>query len=149
MNLKINQSEYADTNYLPIGTILPFIGSLNDLPNNWQPCDGRLINNAKSPFNDKKLPELMDNRFLMGVSASLDVCSYGGNNVIPECNDHNHNGATNEFKGYQPGNINYDSGPDRQDSYMMRFGIDGDGAHNHGGENRPLFCGVYFIIRIL
>lgn len=149
MNFLIKQPNDANNRLsIPVGAILPFVGSLNDLPENWQPCDGRLITNVNSPFNDKKLPELMDKRFLMGVSAATDVCSTGGTNDIPMEAAHIHGGATNGFAGYQPGHINYDRGPDRQDEFMMRFGILPDGQHNHGGDNKPAYCGVYFIIRI-
>ncbi|WP_428328739.1 hypothetical protein [Mucilaginibacter sp.] len=148
MNFIIEQSEFLAPVPVPVGAILPFVGSLDHLPANWQPCDGRLIHNNQSPFNDQRLPNLVDNRFLMGVSPSSAVCAYGGNNTIPDQGQHSHGGATNKFGGYQPGEINYDRGPGRQDQFMMRLGIDSDGNHNHGGENRPLFCGVYFIIRI-
>ena len=148
MNFLIKQSDFPTPVPIPVGTILPFVGTLDDLPDNWQPCDGRLIHNERSPFNDKRLPNLLDNRFLMGVSASSDVCGYGGNNTIPQDGQHSHGGVTNGFGGYQQGEINYDRGPGRPDAFMMRFGINSDGAHSHGGENRPLFCGVYFIIRI-
>jgi hypothetical protein len=148
MNLTIKQSDFPDPITIPVGAILPFIGTLNDLPANWQLCDGRLINNGASPFDGKRLPILNDDRFPMGVEAAASVCEYGGNNGIPNSGQHAHNGLTNGFGGYQAGHINYDRGPDRPDPYMIRFGIDADGNHNHGGENRSLFCGVYFIIRI-
>ncbi|MDR3697113.1 hypothetical protein [Mucilaginibacter sp.] len=148
MNFTINQTDFPAEVSVPVGTILPFIGSLNHLSDNWQPCDGRLIHNRQSPFNDQRVPNLVDDRFLMGVSPATAVCEYGGTNAIPDDGGHNHGGVTNGFGGYQPGEINYDRGPGRQDPFMMRFGIPEQGPHNHNGDNRPAFCGVYFIIRI-
>ena len=148
MNFEINQSNFSNAVPIPVGAVLPFIGSLNDLSDNWQPCDGRLIHDHRSPFNNERIPNLIDNRFLMGVSPSTAVCEYGGNNIIPTAGQHSHGGVTNGFGGYQTGEINYDSNRGHQSPYMIRLTVAPDGDHNHGAENRPLFCGVYFIIRI-
>lgn len=44
---------------MPIGTILPYIGSLADIPNGWHLCDGT-----------DGTPNLLDNRFLEGDATS-------------------------------------------------------------------------------
>jgi hypothetical protein len=90
----------------------------------------------------------MDNRFLMGVGASQDVNVTGGTNTLQGDGGHNHGGATSGFAGYQWGEINYDRQRGHQDEFMMRFGIPAIGNHNHGGDKRPAYIGVYFIIRI-
>src|ERR1700744_1411416 len=101
METAINQTDFSNQTAVPVGAILPFLGSLNNLPENWEPCDGRLIHDGRSPFNQQRVPNLMDDRFLMGVSASNSVGQYGGNNSLPADGQHNPGGLTDGSGGYQ------------------------------------------------
>lgn len=131
---------------VPVGTILPYFGELSTvLPNNWQFCDGRVVRDPNSPFNGQRLPDLTDSVFIMGIPASSQVGQKGGNNNIPTDGNHNH---SIRMTGYAPGEINYNRGPGRFDQYQMQYGSADAGNHSHGGENRPRYIGVYFIIRI-
>lgn len=133
---------------VPVGTILPYAGPLNVLEASWQPCDGRQIADPASPFNGKRLPNLMNARFLMGVAAADAVLEPGGTNELKADGGHGHGGETDGFRGYQQGETNYNQIQGHQSQYMIKLGIRGDGNHNHGGENRPSYFGVYFIMRI-
>ena len=153
---------------VPVGTILPYVGPLNILPPDWKPCDGSLIKDPSSPFNNLNLPDLRDDRFLMGVQVPGRIGEKAGNNGIPSDGSHSHNlhnagghahgGATAQFMGYLQGKINWGRQGEQGDPFMPTYqivqdgdhahGIDANGTHNHGGENRPLYYGVYYIIRI-
>ena len=64
------------------------------IPDNWRVCDGAAPNDAESPvFNSASrfLPDITDNRFIRGVSAS--GTTGGANNIslnIPQLPSHNH-----------------------------------------------------------
>lgn len=134
---------------VPVGTILAYIGPLTTvLPQNWVLCDGRLVIDPQSPFNNRRIPDLTNDRFLMGVAANGPVAAPGGSNTIDLGGGHNHGGKTIGFAGYQAGEINYDRQQGHQDQYGIQLRIDTDGGHNHGGDKRPAYLGVFYIIRI-
>jgi hypothetical protein len=122
---------------VPVGTVIAFVGALNTLSPEWQPCDGRTINDPSSPFNGKKTPLLMNDSFIMGVSAASAVGQPGGSNVIPSVGAHAHGGRTDVggHTNWSPGS-EFDIG---SHVFNHTHGIttDAQGAHDHGGENRP------------
>jgi hypothetical protein len=131
---------------VPVGTILPYIGPLSSvLPNNWVLCDGRTIADPESPFNGQRVPNLTDERFLMGIAAAEHVATLGGDNALASDGGHAHSCS---FVGYAAGEINYQRGPGHGDPFQMQYGASPVGAHNHGGDRRPRYCGVYFMLRI-
>lgn len=181
INININLPLFG----VPVGTILPYVGPINSLPPHWQLCDGRTVVDPHSPFNNKKLPNLIDNRFLMGVSPDLDVPVEGGdNNLHPDGNhtheaslslgeagihSHNHNlytgpAANANTDGYSIDNdrdnhphatgTNHNHGiggtimDDGHHKHKGSVTVSGVDSHNHGGDNRPAYCSVYYIIRI-
>jgi hypothetical protein len=146
---EFNASAIATLLGVPVGSILPFIGALDQLPDNWQLCDGRHISDPQSPFNGTNLPNLTDDRFLMGVApGSPGLKQNGGSNLIQPDGSHNHGGATGGLSHYDWGAINYDRQGEHWDQFQMRMVIGVDGQHSHGGDKRPAFFGVLYIIRI-
>jgi hypothetical protein len=137
----------------PVGTILPYIGKVTDLPLNWRVCDGSVLNDSRSTlFNGKPLPNLIDDRFLMGVNPAqvtdLTVVR-GGSNEIPD-GKHTHQGtATRNISqlDWAPGQQFQREGGTTA-AHTHPVDIPESGSHNHGGENRPRFQGVVYIVRI-
>lgn len=133
---------------VPVGTIVAFVGALNTLPPEWQPCDGRVIRDPASPFNNRNLPDLMNDRFIMGVNAAKAVGQSGGDNSIPRVGNHSHGGGTDHgtHVNWNPGSEFRIGGEVFDHVHGIR--TDDQGAHDHGGDNRPAYIGVYFIVRI-
>lgn len=132
---------------LPLGTILPWdsmvrdqagnpTGATREVPAGWKICNGK--NGA---------PDLSD-RFLMGVTNIASAGEIGGSNALPGAGQHDHGGRTRSFKGYIQGEINYDAEKGRQSPFHIEHGISGETSHDHGGENRPAYYSVVFIIKL-
>src|ERR1700736_3972328 len=51
---------------LPIGSIVGFWGSLDELPKGYELCDGELVTTPDSPLNGSRKPNFVD-RFLKGA----------------------------------------------------------------------------------
>lgn len=68
---------------LPIGSIIPFSGSVDDAvalsAQGWWLCDGRTITDSLSPLNGRATPRLTDRRFLVGAESPGES---GGSNAI-------------------------------------------------------------------
>ena len=134
---------------VPVGAILPYVGSLDSLPQGWLPCDGRTVGDANSPFHGKALPNLMDNRFVMGVASADELNSTGGSNEITMDGQHNHRGnATNRVNQVSGSPRYLDSSGNRGFRHTHDLQINVNGNHNHGGDGRPQYHGTYFIIRV-
>jgi len=52
-----NRSEFTINRIVAIGTISPYYGNPNCLPDSWKVCDGSTVNDPKSPFNGMILPD--------------------------------------------------------------------------------------------
>jgi len=138
---------------VPIGTIVPYVGPLGSLPENWVPCDGRVINVAGSPLNGQPAPRLTDSRFFMSVPDENSVLSLGGTTQIPPGGAHNHlfsgstdfDQATVLVKEKENNNTAVAKSPH---THNVKGFTESNGEHNHGGENRPPFIGVFFILRV-
>lgn len=148
------QGEYAIPTSIPllgvpVGAVLPFVGSLDSLPPEWLPCDGRVVDDPDSPLHGAALPNLTDDRFLMGVESSYQVRGLGGTNEIAFDGSHGHAGETASQVTLRRGTPRYlvDRG-DRGVQHTHKLEMRTDGRHQHGGENRPKFYGVRFIIRV-
>jgi hypothetical protein len=134
---------------VPVGGILPYVGSLDSLPPGWLPCDGRTVSDANSPFHGKALPNLMDNSFVMGVASAEELNSTGGSNEIASDGQHHHIGsATNRVKQISGAPRHLDSSGNRGFRHSHDLRINVNGGHNHGGDRRPQYYGTYFIIRV-
>jgi len=128
-------SQKALLNSVPIGTILPWIptDSLPLPPKGWKVCDGA-----------NGTPDL-EGRFLLGVRHINKTQNKGGIADIPNQGNHNHGGATTSVNSNR---IAYDRGGDNNGVWFDHsHGIQGDGGHNHGGDNHPPYFTVIFIIK--
>lgn len=132
------------TEGVPVGTILPFGGSAAALGDTWMVCNGATVTNPGSGLVDfnpglagVQVPNLQDSRFLMGVAAG-SVGSTGGRNDIPSDGSHTHTFSQTYTTDMAP-----DASSNTSGSYTNPAG-----AHTHGGENRPAYLGVQFIIRV-
>lgn len=138
-NVIKNPEKYWINNEFPIGTIIPYIplnGSIN-IPKGWTICKGQKITDRKSLLLDKVLPNLSSDVFLMGVSdLSLLGVVEGSNEII---SDGNH---THGIRKLSPNNSGF--GNDNADD---QFITDAQGSHNHGGDKKPIHCGVLYLIR--
>ena len=127
---------------VPIGTVLPFAGDPSSLGPNWALCDGGTVTDPGPGLHDfggaagVQTPDLTDSRFVMGVGAS-SVGLTGGRNDIPTDGSHTHS-----F-----GQTSSDLAPDASSNTSGSF-TNPAGAHSHGGDNRPRYMGLQYIIRV-
>ena len=134
---------------VPIGTILPYAGALESLPSNWLPCDGRTVADSGSPLDGTKVPDLTDDRFLMGVGESSGVGTTGGTNAIAVGGNHSHSGEAGDRVTQKTGSPRYlDTKGNKGFRHSHNLSIRSDGRHNHGGDSRPSYYAVRFIIRV-
>jgi hypothetical protein len=128
-------SEIALLNSVPTGTILPWIptDNMKNVPKGWNVCDG-----------SNGTPDL-EGRFLMGVRHLDKTQSKGGRSDIPGQGAHSHGGATTTVNSNR---IAYDGGGDNNGVWFNHnHSIQEEGNHNHGGENRPPYFTVIYIIK--
>ena len=143
----------SDLGGVPVGTIVPYVGPVKALPPNWVPCDGRVISNPDSPLNGQSVPRLTDNRFFMSVADENSVLTTGGSAKLPLDGSHTHpfTGTTDAdqstvmVKQKETQNSSVASSPH---THNVRGTVDNSGEHDHGGDKRPPFVGVLFIIRV-
>jgi hypothetical protein len=134
---------------VPVGAILPYVGSLDTLPAGWLPCDGRVVDDSDSPFHGREVPNIMDQRFVMGVASADDLYTTGGTNELAMDGQHTHRGSATNRVDQVSGSPRYlDSSGNRGFRHTHDLQISASSTHNHGGDNRPQFYGTYFIIRV-
>jgi len=163
---------------IPLGTIAPYFGIEEDLGDAWLICDGqdlpqdsKLAIDANPAKGGKQVPDLRG-RFLRGAdnAAKLDLkaLSIGGNDMLPA---HGHSHAWAQFgdrtwrtfdqKGGERRLMTWSDGMDSAgiDDYPLVLDDDENiiapttfytslDTHDHGGDNRPSFAEVNWIIRI-
>lgn len=142
----------ASRGIVPIGGIIAFLGPMEELGDGWAICQGQTIKDPKSPLDGLTLPNLTDERFLMGVGPRDKIGATGGDNQIRDeggiaartiTSGHSDSGAGYaQLSGgsgavYLPGT-----------SHRHTSDIPGIPPHNHGGDNRPRYCSVWYICRI-
>lgn len=129
---------------LPIGTILPWyvpdeqlhltLDKLNKtLPPGWFACDG-----------DNGTPDLQD-RFLMGTIEPTRLRERNGSNSIPIDGSHRHSTDGSGFAGFDR-LLGGEGGVAVPTDHS--HGVSDEGAHEHGGDNRPAYQAVIFIMRV-
>ena len=69
-SLNVIRTSVSLDNSVPVGSILPYNGDLDDIPENWALCDGK-----------NGTPDLRD-RFITGAGNSYDIGDFGGNNKV-------------------------------------------------------------------
>lgn len=153
---------------LPVGSIIAFYPSQKlAIPENWQICDGSFVTDTESVLIGEPTPNLLDDRFLMGSSARFG--NFGGANVIPSDGGHDHGGRT--LAGGSHDHSGNTLAPDKNGSKAAakgsdarifdtphRHGIPSEPphvhaiprslAHDHGGDLRPRWFGVLFLMKI-
>ncbi|MCC6362152.1 MAG: hypothetical protein IT165_01430 [Bryobacterales bacterium] len=157
---------------VPIGGIVPYSGDPVSLPENWKLCNNDLVNDPRSPFNGKRVPDLRA-MFIRGVDASTALGASGGRDSYP---DHSHwfGGTDNHvwiplasINGYAPAynpvtraeafdnNLRNLTAPDNApagaESHGHINGVASIGGYTVGAggfDNRPRFVALHYIIRI-
>lgn len=116
----------------------------NYLPPNWRVCDGTAPNDPQSPiFNaaDRFLPNLTDDRFIMGATAGGNGAGNAGNSKslsVPELPGHTHPAGTYVANHNHPG-IATDTIPSSSSahahpgSFASVPSAGSDTPHRHGG----------------
>ncbi len=137
-------AEEARSRSFPIGTIVAVLSDPVAIPDGWALCDGTA-----------GTPDLEDGRFLMGVGAR-DIGIYGGSATIPE--DGGYPGGETggridrEDESWELRPRDIENAPYRPNPHWVRVGhvhpVPGVPPHDHGGDNRPPFLGVRFIMRV-
>jgi len=134
---------------VPVGAVIPYLGPLDALPPEWLPCDGREVKDPASPLYGKRLPNLADDRFVMGVDSAHRINSTGGRNDIPADGVHQHSGETRPATyGSLAGVARIQNESIDPPRHTHSFSTDQAGAHQHGGDNRPRYLASYYIVRI-
>lgn len=128
---------------VPVGSVLPFAGDPALLGSNWALCDGGTVTDPDPSLRDfnagaagVQTPNLTDSRFIMGV-AQGSVGITGGRNDIPSDGSHTHSFSQTSS----------DLAPDASSNTSGSY-TNPAGAHTHGGENRPRYLGLQYIIRV-
>jgi hypothetical protein len=146
-----HDAQLAAYKTLPLGTILPFYGDPVALAGTgWVLCDA--ANSATYGVDGQGRPRVPDleARFLMGGVEGAKG-QRGGRSHLKPAGPHQHGGFTGDANIYVPG-----GGPsywfDQNGGTMKahNHGIGPDGTHDHGagGEIRPPYTTVMFIIRL-
>ena len=136
---------------LPVGAILPYFGSLTDVPEGFLPCDGSVVAASKYPelygvliaatpgrkTSDGfvQLPDFSA-KFLRGARSGDPIGSVGGS----ESHSHTVTVAAAEAKGKQPPGH-------RNDASFNMIEKHGHNASSGGVSNLPPYENVVFLIR--
>gem|GEM_PF-6120729 len=129
-------------NGVPIGTIVPFFGNIADLDGTgWVLC-----NSANSNAYPGVVPNL-ENRFIVGAG-NLSLGEAGGRADIPTDGNHSHSGTSgySNVGGATPAGFMKSGSNCRYHTHS--FSTSQAGNHNHGGDNRPPFFVINYIIKI-
>jgi hypothetical protein len=160
---RIAQTNRALLDGLPVGSVIAYypVETLR-LPEGWAYADGSMVADPESPFNGRRVPQLNDDRYLIGSISSFGAVV--GNNDIAPAGEHDHDRfvVTDRNSTTGPPNTNADSVMVTPGTQGVRIPIQGhqhfmgaqyipvkpDGSHNHGGDNRPLSFGILYIVKI-
>ncbi len=143
-----NPSKYQvlPANELPVGTILPVFYPNNiQLADGWCLCLGQVVNDKDSPFLGKAVPHLNDNRFVMGASGFDLYGKYGGTNTISNSGDHDHTYTIHKAGTHNRTPDGFQAEGD--ECKVVTLHTSSNGQHDHGGDNRPQWFGVLYMIR--
>ena len=129
---------------MPVGTILLYIGNLDDIPHGWALCDGT-----------NGTPDLRD-RFITGAGNIYHIDDTGGENFhqlsIEEMPSHNHLFVGDDDIVYPWGvtgqRIQYDAESVPEYRPGGHIGYTSFSGNNQLHENRPPYHAVYYIIRL-
>ncbi|WP_321368311.1 hypothetical protein [uncultured Desulfuromusa sp.] len=143
---KFSQRDSRPGSDFPFGTILPYYVPPNtyiQLPVGWVLAAGQKIP-FKGPFKGYNVPDLTTGTFLVG--GIYEHGKSGGSNTISKSDDHHHTytiiknrRARRAPEGYQAAG---------SDCKISTLNTSSEGSHDHGGDNRPKWFGVVYIIRV-
>ncbi len=168
---EISANKFVGKGTIPVGGIIIWSGSVNNIPSGWLLCDG-----------SNGTPDLR-NRFIVGGGGAYALSSTGGEKehtlTIAEMPSHHHTGTTTTNGSHRhyvarhaednggSNSIAYHSNHGTNDQYKLQrhsgtantWNTSSDGAHSHtlnvyntgGGvphENRPPYYALAYIIRI-
>ena len=148
LNLHIYLLSQGSSLELPIGTILPYIGNLADIPQGWYLCDG---SNGTLDMRDL---------FIVGAGNNYELYNTGGKNEVELNADqlpaHYHNLYTSrQFAANRNGSvwgIEQEGWTLVEENTGTRCGRTGYSGNTSGKtvphENRPPYIAVYYIMRI-
>lgn len=134
-------------NEWPVGAILPvYYPHRIELPPGWCICAGQIITEPASPFFNLHAPNLTDERFPMGTSSPTSYGKNGGANLLVPSGNHSHT-YTIQKHAPQPSPDGYQGrGPN---CYVSTMNTSSNGDHDHGGENRPNWFGLLYIMKYI
>ena len=140
----------------PIGSIIAYVPRPGlTLGSCWRICDGKRLEDLDSPLNGQTLPDLTDDRFLMGTADANELNTREGSNTISSDGMHTHaiSGSTNWVAMGDPDGSNAGLQKDGDQRHAHQHGMNftsgsASTEHTHGGDKRPAFYGVQWIIRI-
>ena len=131
----------------PVGTVLPiYVPKTIQLPLGWCICAGQVIDDPTSPFMNLPVPNLIDCRFPMGTIFTDSYGKYGGTNDLISSGDHDHTYSIRKAGTRERSPDGFQSqGNDCRT--VSNLHTTSTGAHNHGGENRPQWFGLLYMIK--
>lgn len=156
---------------VPVGTILPYFGSINDLTEGWVVSNGSTVDDPDSPLNGQKLPNLQG-MFLRGATSQEPLGTAGGRDGFGNHSHHfsdrssvwipmvSGNGYATAYNpvtrasAFDNSLRNLTAPANNNNPYNTHGHMDGyasvsgrtNGAGGH--DNRPRFVSVNYIIRI-
>lgn len=140
---------------VPLGGIIAWyrMRATDPIPDGYWVTDGSTITDPNSPFNGMTAPNLVDH-FVMGVTPAR-LGESGGSNVIPSQPDQSYgfSGTTSDAHGNSDGWKIDDNrgccpqadGSGHTHTYSGSITVPG---HNHGGDKRPAYVGLLYLIRV-
>ena len=155
---------------IPVGGITIFYGDEEMLPNNWRICNGQRIEEPRSPFYGKLLPNLQG-RFVKGLEdreGYVDSLGFrkgtGGTKSLPQ---HSHSYTVGfgvaisktlsdaDYVQHRGGfqktdvySVGYDPSNTRSHSHVGSALISGTTSPNEISRHSPLYMALHYIIRI-
>ena len=150
-SLNVIRTSVSLDNSVPVGSILPYNGDLDDIPENWALCDGK-----------NGTPDLRD-RFIIGAGKTYALGNTGGeNNIILSKTNLPKDAATNVSGSiityFQRGNNNgqyrwaNDTDGGTNGNWCMSLGNFSatifNGWNSTPIDNRPPYYALYYIMKI-
>ena len=145
---RLGEVERRVATAVPVGAVIDWYALSADvpIPDGYVLCDGAVIEDQASVFKGLRAPNLID-RFVMCVSRERQG-ELGGRPDIPQDGQHSHGGSTTAIKNFLRGPINFGTTQGVEGDFSHDHGIRPEGAHNHGGENRPPYFGLVKLLRV-
>lgn len=137
--MSLSTAPYAiyAANGTPVGGIIMWSGSVDQIPEGWALCDGA-----------NGTPDLRD-RFIVGAGNNYSIGSTGGSEkhtlTVDEMPSHNH--SLNQDTQDGDGHIGYPTVGDRNGEFMATDPVQHTGG-NQPHENRPPYYALAYIIKL-